>query len=80
MATLSQSTLTCIWSAEGGQPTSRPDGTWWTTDGSKRKLADSHLVEATVSYIRQQLNPLLIWTRDEGLIFWKRTPPDSSGA
>ena len=69
MATLSQCTLTCIWWAEGGQPTSRPDGTWWTTGGSKRKLADGHSVEATVSHTRQQPNPLLIWTRDEGLIF-----------
>ena len=59
---------------------SRRDGTWWTTGGSKRKLADCHSVEATVSYIRQQPNPLLIWTRDEGLVFSKRTPPDSSGA
>ncbi len=59
---------------------SRRDGTWWTTGGSKRKLADGHSVEATVSYIRQQPNPLLIWTRDEGLVFSKRSTPDSSGA
>lgn len=59
---------------------SRREGIWWTTGGSKRKLADSHSVEATVSYIRQQPNPLLIWTRDAGLVFSKRSPPDSSGA
>ena len=58
---------------------SRRDGTWWTTGGSKRKLADGHSVEVTVSDIRQQPNPLLIWTRGEGLVFSKRTPPDLSG-
>ena len=56
---------------------SRSDGTWWTTGGSKRKLANDHSVEATVNYIRQQPNPLLIWTRDDGLIFSARAKHDS---
>ena len=41
---------------------------WWTTGGSKRKLADDHAIEAAVEYIRQQANPLLIWTRESGLL------------
>ena len=48
-----------------GQP---PSETWWTTGGSKRKLADERAVEAVVQYIRQHPNPLLIWTREAGLI------------
>ena len=44
-----------------------PSDTWWTTGGSKRKLADERAVETVVHYIRQQPNPLLIWTRESGL-------------
>ncbi len=45
-----------------------PNETWWTTSGSKRKLANKHSVETVVHYIRQQPNPLLIWTREEGFV------------
>ncbi len=55
----------------------RNDDPWWTTGGSKRKLANAHSVEATVNYIRQQPNALLIWTRDDGLVFSTRAKHDS---
>ena len=48
-----------------GQPASV---TWWTTGGSTRKLPDGFAVETVVPYIRQQANPLLIWTRETGRI------------
>ena len=41
--------------------------TWWTAGGSKRKLADERAVENVIHYIRQQSNPLLLWTRETGL-------------
>ncbi|MBI5760301.1 MAG: transposase [Planctomycetales bacterium] len=50
----------------------REDDTWWTTGGSKQKLASSEAVDAAVNYIRQQPNPLLIWTRDDGIVFSTR--------
>ena len=59
----------------------RPDETWWTTGGSKRKLPNPESVEAAVNYVRHQPNPLLIWTRTEGMVFsarhqtWQREPP-----
>lgn len=55
----------------------RDDGTWWTTGGSKRKLSNDYSVEAAVNYIRQQPNPLLIWTREDGLVFSARGKRDS---
>ena len=48
-----------------GKPAS---DTWWTTGGSKRKLPDERAVETVVHYIRQQPNPLLIWTREAGMV------------
>ena len=48
--------------------------TWWTSGGSKRKLPDARSVEGAVAYIRQQPNPLLIWTREDGLVFSARQP------
>ncbi len=51
------------------------DDTWWTTGGSKRKLSDAPSVEAAVNYIRHQPNPLLIWTREDGLVVSARQPP-----
>lgn len=50
---------------EWGKPLSE---TWWTTGGSKRKLSDERAVKAAVNYIRQQPNPLLLWTREEGVL------------
>lgn len=43
--------------------------TWWTESGSKRKLADERSVESAVRYILDQPNPLLIWTREDGIVF-----------
>jgi REP element-mobilizing transposase RayT len=43
-------------------------GGWWTDSGSTRKLDNSASIPAVMHYIRQQENPLLIWTRDEGRI------------
>ncbi len=42
--------------------------TWWTTNGSKRKLEADRDVEVTVQYVRHQPNPLLIWTRNDGFL------------
>lgn len=42
--------------------------TWWTSKGSKRKLDDRRGVETVVHYIRNQPNPLLIWTREDGFL------------
>ena len=42
--------------------------TWWTTNGSKRKLEADRDLEMTVQYIRHQPNPLLIWTREDGFL------------
>ena len=42
--------------------------TWWTTKGSKRKLECDIDVASSVQYVRQQPNPLLIWTRDDGFL------------
>ena len=47
--------------------------TWWTESGSKRKLTNAASVEAAVNYVRQQPNPLLIWTREQGVVFDART-------
>jgi len=48
---------------------SRPEsGTWWTVRGSKRKLPDDRAIEAAVNYIRNQQHPLIIWTRESGLL------------
>ena len=48
-----------------GKPTSE---TWWTAGGSTRKLDDDRGIETVVHYIRNQPNPLLVWTRSEGRI------------
>lgn len=42
--------------------------TWWTTRGSTRKLSNHQSIEAVVNYIVRQPNPLLIWTREDGLL------------
>ncbi|MEK6257091.1 MAG: transposase [Planctomycetota bacterium] len=43
--------------------------TWWSRSGSKRKLAGEQDVVAVVEYIHHQPNPLLIWTRERGVVF-----------
>ena len=48
-----------------GRPVS---GTWWTEQGSKRKIDDWENLETVLCYIRQQHRPLAIWedVRDLG--------------
>lgn len=42
-----------------------PNGTWWTYDGSKRKLPDRRAVEHAVDYVcYRQPEPLVVWRRD----------------
>ena len=37
--------------------------TWWTAEGSKRKLGDESAVAAAVNYVlRKQPNPLVTWS------------------
>jgi len=48
-----------------GKPRS---GTWWTYDGSKRKLAGDQALVNAIDYLRRQLYPLLIWI-DGSLVF-----------
>ena len=51
--------------------------TWWTARGSKRKLPDEKAVTAAINYIRHQKNPLLIWTREDGLLAEVKPDPDN---
>jgi REP element-mobilizing transposase RayT len=49
-----------------GQPLSE---TWWTTNGSKRKLKDDAALAATIHYVLyKQPNPLLAWSPETGRI------------
>jgi len=48
-----------------GKPAS---GSWWTTNGSKRKLPDDGAVASGVNYVLyKQPNPRLIWSPKDGL-------------
>jgi REP element-mobilizing transposase RayT len=41
-----------------------PSDTWWTTNGSKRKLKDERAVEDAVNYVLyKQPNPLVVWSK-----------------
>lgn len=46
---------------------------WWTRSGSKRKLSDEAAVNNVVHYICGQANPLLIWTRADGIVHGPQT-------
>ena len=35
--------------------------TWWTTSGSKRRLADEAALLAAINYVKKQHNPLVVW-------------------
>ena len=39
-------------------------GTWWTESGSKRKLRDEAAVLGAIRYVKEQENPLVIWTAE----------------
>ncbi len=43
----------------------REEGTWWTTGGSVRKLANEESLAAAIEYVRNQENPLLVWINPE---------------
>ena len=44
-----------------------PSETWWTTNGSKRKLSDEGAVAAAIYYVLyKQPHPLLVWSREKG--------------
>ncbi len=43
-------------------------GTWWTESGSKRKLATDYSVKSAIEYCVDQEFPLLIWTKDKGIL------------
>jgi REP element-mobilizing transposase RayT len=39
--------------------------TWWTTRGSKRKLANERAVTCAINYVLyKQSNPLVVWSRE----------------
>ncbi len=49
-----------------GQP---PSETWWTTNGSKRKLKDDAALAAAINYVLyKQPNPLVVWSLEHGRI------------
>ena len=39
-------------------------GTWWTEQGSKRKVKDQQHFEAVVNYIRHQRGALVVWEKE----------------
>jgi REP element-mobilizing transposase RayT len=43
-----------------------PSETWWTCNGSRRKLKDAAALAAAINYVlRKQPNPLVLWSPDE---------------
>jgi REP element-mobilizing transposase RayT len=48
-----------------GRPQSE---TWWTESGSKRKLDSDNSVIGAIQYVIDQNFPLVIWTKDRGMI------------
>ena len=46
-------------------------GTWWTESGSKRKLGTDNSVNRAIEYCCDQEYPLLIWTKEKGIIVRK---------
>lgn len=43
--------------------------TWWTTNGSKRKLKDARAVEDAINYVLlTQPQPLVVWSAERGRI------------
>ena len=44
-----------------------PSETWWTTNGSKRKLKDDRALAAAIHYVLyKQPRPLLVWSPETG--------------
>jgi REP element-mobilizing transposase RayT len=49
-----------------------PADTWWTTNGSKRKLRDEQALAAAIHYVLyKQRNPLVVWSPETGRILQK---------
>lgn len=49
-----------------GKPAS---DTWWTTNGSKRKLSADQALDNAINYVLyKQLHPLLVWSPETGRI------------
>lgn len=46
-----------------GKPLSQ---TWWVESGSRRRLPDLAAVLAAIEYVRNQLNPLIVWVPQPG--------------
>jgi len=39
---------------------------WWTASGSTRVKKSERSVRAAIEYVRHQMNPLVVWIREEG--------------
>ena len=59
---------------QGVSPRTASPTPQWTTGSSKRKLTGESSITAAIRYIRDQPNPLLIWTREDGITFSARNP------
>ena len=46
----------------------RDSDTWWTESGSKRKLDIDNSVIGAIQYVIDQKFPLVIWTRERGML------------
>jgi len=46
----------------------RDSDTWWTESGSKRNLDSDNSVIGAIQYVIDQKYPLVIWTRECGMI------------
>jgi REP element-mobilizing transposase RayT len=46
-----------------GKPSSE---TWWTTNGSKRKLKSDDALRMAVQYVLKQPHPLVVWSLENG--------------
>jgi REP element-mobilizing transposase RayT len=47
--------------ALNGRWTKPESGTWWTEQGSKRKVKDEQHLSAVIEYVRHQVGALVIW-------------------
>ena len=44
-----------------------PSETWWTTNGSKRRIHDESHFHAALNYVlHKQPRPLVVWSREHG--------------
>lgn len=45
-----------------------PSETWWTKDGSKRKLPDLKAIQNAIGYLRRQHAPLAMWFLEDEIV------------